>query len=75
MTIEYSEKLDLELGLLIAIWLDTWLFKIKHDADPILVVVPNQSIVSVGTICYHIRIEYLLRDLSFLYDWSDWNEP
>ena len=31
MAIKDGEELDLEFGLLVTVWLDAWLFEVKHD--------------------------------------------
>ena len=60
MSIEYCEELDLEFGLFRAVRLDARLFKVKHDRDSVLVIVANQSIVSVSSIRNHVWHQRLL---------------
>ena len=72
MSIENRKELYLKLRLFRAIWLDSRLLEVKHYRNPVLVVISNQAIVSVRTVGDHIRIQCLLRDLSFLYDGTIW---
>ena len=69
MTIENSKELYLELGLFRAIGLYSWLLKVEHNRNPVLVVIPDEAIVCVCTVSNHIWVERLLRYLSFLDDW------
>ena len=57
MTIENSKELYLELGLFRAIRLYSWLLKVKHNRNPVLVVIPDEAIVSVRTVSNHIWVE------------------
>ena len=70
MSIENRKELYLKLWLFRAIWLNSWLLEVKHYRNPVLIVISDQAIVSVRTISNHIRVQCLLRDLSFLYDWA-----
>ena len=72
VTVENCKELYLKLRLFRAIWLDSWLLEVEHYRDPVLVVISDQTIVSVRTVCDHIRVKCLLRDLSFLYDRTIW---
>ena len=54
MTVKNSKELYLVLRLLRAVWLKSRLFQIQHYRDSILVVVPDEAIVSVRTVGYHI---------------------
>ena len=74
MSIEDSKELDLELRLFRAVWLNARLLEVQNDADPILIIVPNQPIVGVGSICNHVGAQHLLGDFGLLHDWSDRNE-
>ena len=66
MSIENREELDLTLRLLIAVRLNAWFLQIEHDTDPVLIVVANQSIVSVGSVGNHVWVKRTLRYLCFL---------
>ena len=70
MSIENCKELDLELWLLTAVWLNTWLFKVQNYANSILIVVSNQAVMCIGTIGYHVRSQGLLRHFCFFNYWS-----
>ena len=70
MSVKYGEELDLELGLLVAVWLKSWLLEVKHNRDSVLVVVSDQSIVGVCSVSDHVRSQSLLRHLRFLDNWA-----
>ena len=72
MSIENCKELYLKLRLFRAIWLDSWLLEVEHYRNPVLIVISDQAIVSVCTVGNHIRVQGLLRDLSFLYDGTIW---
>ena len=54
MSVEYCEELNLELWLLVAVWLDAWLFEIKNNRYSIFVVVTDKAVVSVCSVCDHV---------------------
>ena len=64
MSIKNCKKLDLEARLLLAIESQSWLLEVKHDRNPVFIVVSEDSVVGVCTVCDHIRRERLLRHLS-----------
>ncbi len=68
MTIENRKELDLKFGLLRAIRLNARLLQIQDNRDPIFIVVPNEAIVSVSSICDHVWNKFFLGDFgSFNY--------
>ena len=54
MTVKNGEELNLKLGLLVAVWFNAWLFKIKHDRYPVLVVITDETIVSICSVGNHV---------------------
>lgn len=54
VSVKDGEELDLKLGLLVAVWLDARLFKVKHDRYSVLVVVSDQAIVRVRPVGDHV---------------------
>ena len=64
MSIKNRKKLDLERWLLLAIQSQSWLLEVKNYRNPVFVVVSEDPIVSVCTVCDHIRQERFLRDFS-----------
>ena len=60
MAIENSKELNLEFGLFRTIGLYARLFQIQDDRDPILIVIPNQAIVGVGSIGDHVWNKFFL---------------
>ena len=55
VTIEDCEELNGKFRLLGATRLETWFLKIQHNRDSILIIVPDQAIVSICTIGDHVR--------------------
>ena len=60
MTVKNSKELYLVLRLLLAIWLKSRLFQIQHYRDSVLIVVPDEAIVSVRAVGYHVGQQNLL---------------
>ena len=55
MAVEDGEELNLMLWLLLAVRLNTRLLEVKNDADPVLIVVANETIMSIRSISNHVR--------------------
>ena len=55
MAVEDGEELNLMLWLLFAVRLNTRLLEVKNDADPVLIVVTNETIMSIRSISNHVR--------------------
>ena len=54
MAVEDGEELNLMLWLLFAVRLNTRLLEVKNDADPVLIVVTNETIMSIRSISNHV---------------------
>ena len=80
MPVENSKKLNLFLRLLRVVWLKTRLLQIKNDRNPVFIVIPENSIVSVGSITNEVRVLSLLCNFSLFNDrsrrkYSHWRMP
>ena len=54
MAVKNSKELYLVLRLLRTVRLQTRLFQIKYYRDPVLIVVSDEAIMSVGAVGYHV---------------------
>ena len=72
VSIKNRKELYLILRLFRAIGLDSWFLKVKHDRNPVLIVISNKAIVCIRSVRNHVWIQCLLRDLSFLHYGAIW---